>query len=54
MKDIIIVDDEEQMRVALKRMLEREGYSVREASNGDIALRLYREDLISAVKEVTG
>lgn len=42
-KDILIVDDEEQMRLALRRMLEREGYSVREAENGDKAIRIHRE-----------
>ena len=42
-KDILIVDDEEQMRLALRRMLEREGYSVREAENGNKAIRLHRE-----------
>ncbi|MBN2418020.1 MAG: response regulator [Deltaproteobacteria bacterium] len=42
-KDILIVDDEEQMRLALRRMLEREGYSVREAENGDKAIRIHRQ-----------
>ena len=42
-KDILIVDDEEQMRLALRKMLEREGYSVREAENGDKAIRIHRE-----------
>ena len=42
-KDILIVDDEEQMRLALRRMLEREGYSVREAENGDKAIRIHKE-----------
>lgn len=42
-KDILIVDDEEQMRLALRRMLEREGYSVREAENGNTAIRLHKE-----------
>lgn len=42
-KNIIIVDDEEQMRLALRRMLEKEGYSVREAENGDRAIRIHRE-----------
>ncbi len=42
-KDILIVDDEEQMRLALRRMLERKGYSVREAENGDRAIRIHRE-----------
>jgi DNA-binding response OmpR family regulator len=43
-KNIIIVDDEEQIRTMLRLMLEREGYSIREAANGDIALKLYSEE----------
>ncbi|NLA75855.1 MAG: response regulator [Deltaproteobacteria bacterium] len=42
-KDILIVDDEEQIRLALRRMLEKEGYTVREAENGDKAIRAHRE-----------
>ena len=42
-KDILIVDDEAQMRLALRQMLEREGYTVREAENGDKAIRIHRE-----------
>ncbi len=42
-KDIIVVDDEAQMRLALRRMLEKEGYSVREAEDGDKAIRIHRE-----------
>ncbi len=42
-KDILIVDDEEQMRLALRRMLEKAGYSVREAEDGDKAIRIHRE-----------
>lgn len=62
MKEILIVDDEEQIRTALKHMLEKEGYTVREASNGDVALRLHREkqadlivtDIIMPEKEGLG
>lgn len=61
-KDILIVDDEEQMRLALRKMLEREGYSVREAENGDKAIRIHREkqadliitDIIMPEKEGLG
>jgi YesN/AraC family two-component response regulator len=42
-KEILIVDDEEQMRLALRRMLEKEGYSVREAENGEKAIKIHRE-----------
>ena len=43
-KNIIVVDDEEQIRTMLRRMLEKEGYVIREASNGNIALKLQRDD----------
>ena len=42
-KDILIVDDEEAIRHALRKMFEKEGYSVREAENGDKAIRVHRE-----------
>ena len=44
LKSILIVDDEEQMRLALRRMLEKAGYTVREAENGDKAIRIHREE----------
>lgn len=43
-KNIIVVDDDEQIRIMLRRILEKEGYIIREASNGNIALKLQRED----------
>ena len=42
-KNILIVDDEEPMRIVLRKMFEKEGYSVREAENGDKAIRKHRE-----------
>lgn len=42
-KDILIVDDEEQIRFVLRKILEKEGYTVREASNGNEALHTHRE-----------
>lgn len=39
----LIVDDEENIRLVLSKMLEREGYEVRAASSGDEALELLEE-----------
>lgn len=41
---ILIVDDESRMRKLLKDFLEREGYSVREASDGLEAIDIFYED----------
>lgn len=38
-KSILIVDDDPQMRLALKHILLREGYDVTEAGDGDAALK---------------
>ncbi|HET7536892.1 MAG TPA: response regulator [Candidatus Didemnitutus sp.] len=40
---ILIVDDDEFIRLLLRRTLERAGYEVCEASNGRTAMRLYIE-----------
>lgn len=37
-RSVLVVDDEETIRTVLKRILDREGYSVIEASNGQEAL----------------
>jgi len=38
--NILIVDDEVDMRDSLSELLSREGYSVQEAENGKVALEL--------------
>lgn len=43
MASILIIDDEEDIRDALQMVLERAGYEVKVASNGDEALKLQRE-----------
>jgi CheY-like chemotaxis protein len=40
---ILIIDDEEQIRLAFKEMLGRFGYEVLEAANGEEGLALQRE-----------
>jgi DNA-binding NtrC family response regulator len=42
LKKILVVDDEENTRIALKRLLSREGYEVQTAANGLEALHSLR------------
>ncbi|MBW2567303.1 MAG: response regulator [Deltaproteobacteria bacterium] len=59
MPKILIIDDEEQIRLVFKEMLGRFGYEVLEATNGEDGLALQREkiadliitDIIMPVKE---
>jgi CheY-like chemotaxis protein len=44
MARILVVDDEDQFRVLLRKLLIREGYEVDEAADGNIALEKYREE----------
>jgi CheY-like chemotaxis protein len=44
MKRILVVDDEDALRRALRTVLELSGYQVREARSGHDALRLWREE----------
>lgn len=44
MARILIVDDEVQIRMLLRQLLEKEGYEVDEAQNGLIALRKFKEN----------
>ncbi len=41
---ILIIDDDTHVLSTLRKMLEREGYEVVEASDGKKGLRLYREN----------
>jgi CheY-like chemotaxis protein len=41
---ILVIDDEVGIRRALRTVLERGGYQVREAANGHDAVRLWREE----------
>jgi CheY-like chemotaxis protein len=42
MRRILIIDDEVPVREMLRQMLEREGYEVSEAEDGESGLKLYR------------
>ena len=44
MAHILLIDDDDQIRIMLRQMLEAEGYEVVNASNGKEGIRLYRED----------
>jgi len=46
---VLIVDDEEIIRESLSFILTKEGYRVREAANGRIAMEIIREDSIDLV-----
>ena len=46
---LLVVDDEERIRRLLKMYLEREGYAVEEAENGEIALQMALENEYSCV-----
>jgi DNA-binding response OmpR family regulator len=44
MARILIIDDEEQIRTMLKRVLEREGHETMAASNGRLGMRIHLKD----------
>jgi CheY-like chemotaxis protein len=44
MAEILIIDDDRQMRRMLIRILQGEGHTVREAENGRGGIALFRED----------
>jgi DNA-binding response OmpR family regulator len=49
MKQILIIDDDDQFRLMLRRVLEKEGYDVLEAADGNQGLtsfRSFRTDLV--------
>jgi len=46
---VLIVDDDPDVRALLRRMLEREGYTVDEADNGRVALERVRERAPGAI-----
>jgi two-component system response regulator (stage 0 sporulation protein F) len=43
MASILIIDDEASIRTALRRILNEDGYQIREAANGYSGLALYRQ-----------
>ena len=41
---VLVIDDEEGMREGMRRVLERRGFTVRTARDGETALRLLEEE----------
>jgi DNA-binding response OmpR family regulator len=56
---ILVIDDEPEVRLVLRQILERDGYRVLEAPDGNVGIMLYRQnacdlvivDIIMPVKE---
>jgi CheY-like chemotaxis protein len=42
MKRILVIDDDDHVRTMLRHMLERVGYDVVEARNGEVGVRIFR------------
>lgn len=49
MKTILVIDDERQIRIMLRKMLENEGYHILDASDGNEAINIYKENEIDLV-----
>jgi len=49
MSCILVIDDEASVRRMLRQMLERAGYQVIEAPNGEAGLKLYHEHLVDLI-----
>ena len=49
MKNVLLVDDDDQLRDSFENLLLAEGYAVRAAATGEVALRLAKEVLPDAV-----
>ena len=49
MKKILVVDDEEKIRSLLKLYLEKEGYKVYEASDGEEALKCFADNKVDLI-----
>jgi CheY-like chemotaxis protein len=45
MATILVIDDEAMMRAVIRKILEREGHTVLEAGDGDVGLKLAKEEL---------
>lgn len=48
-KRILLVEDDESFRDSVRKLLEREGFEVREASSGEVGLELLKTERIDLV-----
>jgi DNA-binding response OmpR family regulator len=46
MSNILVIEDDEQVRVVIRKMIEREGHNVLEAADGVEGVRIFRENRI--------
>lgn len=44
MKRILVIDDDDQVRAMIRQMLEKAGYSVMEAQDGEVGMKLHRHN----------
>lgn len=49
MSTILIIDDDDQLRISFERLLTEEGYGVRTAPSGEIGLRVFGEESLDLV-----
>lgn len=49
MKRILVIDDDDQLRLMIRLMLERSSYEVVDAPNGKVGIELYRSDPVDLV-----
>ena len=49
MARILVVDDEVQIRILLRELLQQEGYDVEEARNGEVALEIMRKKPVDLI-----
>ncbi|MFH0824257.1 MAG: response regulator [Pseudomonadota bacterium] len=49
MPSVLIIDDEASVRFIFRRVLESKGFEVIEASDGEMGLRMYRENPVDVV-----
>ena len=45
MSTILIIDDDDQLRISFERLLKEEGYAVRTAASGEAGLRMVSETI---------
>ena len=44
MKRILIIEDDDELRATFREILQKQGYEILEADNGDDGIRIYRDD----------